>query len=112
MGTENRTEKKVDLDIQSVKGAFATLNALKFVLDLNGGLNSNIDKEKLIRSQSNLLFKDIEDIFPDIDELKVDGIVVLHPEYDEREEHTYSTLEDLEKNLFELGKSHGFIEEI
>lgn len=112
MSIENRAGKGQELEIETLKDAFASINALKFVLDINGSLDPNIDRNTLLRSQSNLVFRAIEGVYPSIDEIQVDGIVALHPEHDQREEHTYTTLEELEENLFELGKSHGFIEEI
>ena len=112
MSIENRAEESPQFNRQDLREAFASIDALKFVLDLDGSLDSSIDRGKLIRLQANLILKDIKDILPDVDGVRVNGVVALQQDCDEAKEENIFTLDIVEKILFDMGKERGFLEEV
>ena len=112
MSIENGIKEKPEVGRDRFKEAFASISALRFVLDLDGSLDPSIDKEQLIRYQTDLILKDVKNILPDLDGVRVNGLVALRPDCKEDGEHEIYSLEYVEEILFAMGKELGFLQEI
>jgi hypothetical protein len=112
MSIENRAEESPQFNQKDLREAFASIDALNFVLGLDGNLDPSIDREKLIRYQANLILKDVKDILPDLDGIRVNGVVALRPDCEEAQDYNIFTLGSLDEILSDMGKEQGFLEEV